>query len=273
MIKKLKLLFIITLLNFSCNSVNSSMAQDINNNDTFFVDSSKSAACNICLVEDMRKEAQGNLLIIKATGENHEAEKIIYDSLVSRKAKIIEVFKSELGDEATQIDIEKYATDQCIANYSFPTLKEFETAELLIKFDSYYWSLEIPIPYYSKFNIDDFDKDESGKYIYLFKGNKILMSKAELENQFNKVYESYNNLITYKNSMVDYYYNEYTGKLFSKIDRTEQLMFLEHKNKTIFGLYKMDLELFVKKKEAIKKEDLKLQILKEKYLDIIELKE
>jgi hypothetical protein len=272
MIKTFPLLLFITALNFSCNSVNSSLAQDINQDYSFLIDSTKSVACNICLVEDMRKEAHGEFLMIKATGAEYEKEKSIFDSLVTLKTKILEVYKKELGPDSPLNDIEKYAVEQCLGEFSFPVLSEAETTELFLKFDSYYWSLQIPIPYPSKFSIDDFEEAENGKYIYLFKGNKFLMSETELENQFKKVYVSYDNLISYKNSMVDYYYNEYTGKLFSQRDRTEQLMFLEHKNRTLNGLYKMQLEEVVKKKKEIQESDLKLQALKQKYLNIIELK-
>lgn len=273
MIKTLPLLLFIAALNFSCNSVNRSLAQDINQNYSFFIDSTKSAACNICLVEDLKIEAQGNLLMKKASGEIYEVEQLIFDSLVQQQTKIMEVFETEWGSDLTVSELEEHSKNQCLASYSFPSLKEAETTELLINFDTYYWSLEIPKPYYSKFNIEDFDKDESGKYVYICKGNKTLMTRAELEQQFNKVISSYTSLNNYKDSMANKYYMDYTGKVFSEIDKAEQLMFLEHKNRTLFGIYKLDFEQFVKKKDAILGDDLKLQTLKKRYLDIIELKE
>ncbi|WP_027418333.1 hypothetical protein [Crocinitomix catalasitica] len=264
--KTLQLLLLISAVNFS-------LAQEINHNYSFLIDASKSAACNICLVEDMKSEAQYNLLVKRASGESYKLEQLIFDSLVKQKSEIEEVYKTELGADSVLFNVEKYAKIQCLANYSFPSLKESEMTALLVKFDAYYWPLEIPQPYYSKFDIEDSEKDESGKYVYLYRGHKTLMTKDELENQYNKVDTSYNSLNNYKNAMADKFYMDYTGKVFSEIDRTEQLMFLEYKNRTLFGLYKMDFEQFDKQKEAIKRDDVQLQLLKKRYLDIIELKE
>jgi hypothetical protein len=269
----LTLLLFSTLLNFSCISSNNKLGQETKTDATIIVDSTKNTACNICLIEDLRLKALEGLLKKKSYGENHESEQAYFDSLVLKKKQILEIFKTELGQKNEILELEKHANEQCLNSYSFPNLKESETTELLLKFDAYYWSLEIPTPYYSKFDINHYDKDKSGKYIYICKGNKTLMTEKQLEVQFNKVISSYDNLIHYKDSIANQYYKNYTGKIFSEIDRTEQLMFLEHKWKVLFGLYEMNLEQFVKQKETIRNDDIKLQVLKKKYLRVIELKE
>jgi hypothetical protein len=160
------------------------------NTPDFFIDSTKSTACNICLAQDLCLEAQKALFVQEAAGENYEQEQLTYDSLVDVKAKIIATYKLELGKDSTTVKLEKWATTECLKNYSFQKRTEKGSKQVLVNFDAYYRRIHAPIPQKTIFDLDDFVQEDNGKYIYRVQGKTNLLSAQELELQFNQVIEA-----------------------------------------------------------------------------------
>lgn len=263
--KALSLLVSILLLNISFNSINTCTAQD--SNHSFLIDSTKNTACNICLIEDLIDKLKYELIVLEVQGENYEVEKTALDSLNSRKERIIEVYEKETGYNTEMLYFMGYASNDCLKNYSFIKIKESERIETLLSFEAYYRNLDIPTPQDTIMDLEDFEKEENGNYKYYVRGQKFNLSLKELELQIESVNKSLVELNEYRNSKTDYFCRQYSGKNFSKMDKTEQLMFIYHLQQALFVTYSLEISERDKRIEDIRNEDIKLQKLKNEYLE------
>jgi hypothetical protein len=269
--QKLLLFFIsFLLLNISCVSINTIKAQEANNH-YFFIDSTKSTACNICLIDDLLLDADYKLLIKKISGDDFKVEEMKVDTLNSKREKLIKLFEKE--DNPKHYSIEIQAKNQCLENYSFYSNEELERFKLLVHFNAYLESLDVPIPSDTIFNTLNYKKDKSGKYIIYDRGQKFLKTEQDLEKFFKNFINSYNRLSNYQKSRIDYYCQQYTGKSYSQMDKTEQLMFKLHAENELFNSPLNNIEREDIDKENILKSDLKLQKLKNEYVESSKIKE
>jgi hypothetical protein len=80
-------------------------------------------------------------------------------------------------------------------------------------------------------------------------------------------------LTNYQREKFDQYSLAYSGKQFSQMDRTEQLMFIVHKNNILAKELKMSLEDIERNREAIRTADTIFQSLKAQYLETLKIAE
>lgn len=259
--KFLFLFFSTSLVNLSFTSLNTCSAQN------HLINSKKSTACNICLIEDLIDNLEYQLIVMGVQGVNSEVEKHKFDSLVLQKVEILEAYKKQLGAEYQSLDLEYEALKECMSNYSFVKVKKSKRLELLLSFDAYYRNLDIPTPNDKVMSLKDFEKEENGKYKYYVRGQKFNLSLKELESQIENMNRSLVELNDYRKTKTDYFCQLYSGENFSQMDKTQQLMFIRHLQESLIVTYNLEFSEREKKIEDIRNEDIKLQKLKNNYLE------
>lgn len=245
-------------------------------NAKFIIDTTKSIACNISLNDYYRKNLEVEIITLKVNQKNSQKTEENLALLNAQLLKMIEVYSKEKGSEFDESTLIYEARDRCLSEYSFsyvehPDLNfEDERTELLLYFNAYLTSIDIPKLNDTIFNIEDFEKDENGLYILKFKGEKFQMSHDDLEAHMKTMIKNYLNLIHFKNDRIDYFSRQYSGKSFSKMDLTEQLMFKFYAQREIYRKLINNVDL-IRRQEEIINNDSELQSLILKYEESTEI--